>query len=126
MPKKQEQKRTSQKDFEKLELRVGTIKAVKEHQNRRDYILLVDLGPVEQDLQVVADLKDSYAMSELIGKQVVVIANIRHELVGGVESQGMFLVTRLKGKKRLVCPDKKVLAGVKVFGVMDSSCTHKE
>ncbi len=125
MTKKQKHKVT-EKDFEKLELRVGTVKAVKRHQNERDYIILVDLGPVEQDLQVVADLKESYSMSELIGKQAVVIVNIRHETIGGIESQGMIFVTRLKGKKRLVSPDKKVFAGVKVFGIMDSSCTHKE
>ena len=58
MPKKQDPKRVSHKDFEKLELRVGKIKAVKLHQNKRDYIMAVDLGPVEQDLQVVADLKE--------------------------------------------------------------------
>jgi len=78
------------KDFEKLNIRVGKIKAVKQHEKLPDYILLIDLGQAEQDMQIVADLKDGYSMDELVGKQVIFVENLKPELVGDVENRGRY------------------------------------
>lgn len=108
------------RDFEKLNLRVGTIRGVQRHPKVDEYILLVDLGPADQDLQVVADLKESYSMKALMGKQVLVIENVKPTIVRGVESQGMLLVTHLNKKPVLVSPEKKVSAGVLVSALFDT------
>ncbi|MCK4589409.1 MAG: hypothetical protein KAT77_03135 [Nanoarchaeota archaeon] len=109
----------SARHFEKLNLRVGVIKAVKKHPKVDEFILLIDLGPADQDAQLIADLKP-YKMKDLIGKQVVYLENFKHTTVGGLESQGLLLITHKNGKPVLLKPDKKVLAGVQVGGVQDS------
>jgi len=109
----------SPKDFERLNLRVGTIRGVQKHPLMDEYILLIDLGPADQDIQVVADLKESYSLKALIGKQVLVIENVQPELIRGVETQGMLLITHMKGKPVLLSPEKKVEPGVQVAGLFD-------
>ncbi|MBW3002159.1 hypothetical protein KY338_03305 [Candidatus Woesearchaeota archaeon] len=112
------------KDFDDFEIRAATIKGAEQHPTKDEFILLLDLGPAERDTQVVADLKESYKIEELIGQQCIVILNICSEEVDGVESTALLLVTMLDDKPRLLQPDKKVLAGVKVYGMMDSMRTH--
>ena len=114
------------KDFEKLDLRIGTIKAVKDHPETNDYLLLIDLGQVEQDMQIVADLKESYKKEKLIGKQIIYLDNIMPLTIGGIESQGLLLVTHKGGKPVLLSPEKKVLPGVRVAGIRDSESYHHE
>ena len=79
-------------DWEKLDLRIGTIKAVKVHPNADElYVLLIDLGPGENDRQLVAGLRKYYSEDELLGKKVVFINNLEHKEIRGVRSQGMIL-----------------------------------
>ena len=112
------------KDFEKLNIRVGTIKAAKQHPTLPDYILLIDLGQAELDMQIVADLKDSYSMQELVGKQVVFVENFKPINVGEVESQGLLLITYHDDNPVLISPEKEIVPGVRVYGVRDSEYTH--
>ena len=112
-------KQVSAKDYEKLNLRVGKIKAVQKHPKVDEYILLIDFGTVEQDMQIVVDLKDSYGMDELVGKQVVFLENFEHTNVEGVDSQGLLLITHKEGKPVLLVPEKEVETGVKVAGMQD-------
>jgi methionyl-tRNA synthetase len=111
-------------DFEKLNIRVGKIKAVEPHPKLQDYILLIDLGPVERDMQIVTDLKESYRMDELIGRQIVFIENFEPQTIGEVESQGLLLITHKEGKPVLLQPDKEVLTGVKIYGIKDTELSH--
>jgi len=111
-------------DFEKLNLRIGKIKAVEPHPKLNDYILLIDLGPAERDMQIVADLKESYSMDELIGKQVLFLENFKPTVVGGIESQGLLLITHKESKPILLQPEKEVLTGVKVYGIRDTELAH--
>ncbi len=114
------------KDFEKLDLRVGKIKAVKDHPKTRDYILLIDLGQAEQDMQIVADLDQAYKKEELIGRQVIYLDNIDPITIGGIESQGLLLITHQQGRPVLISPQKEVLTGVRIAGVRDSESYHHE
>lgn len=114
----------SYEDFEKLNIRVGKIKAVEPHPEIQDYIILIDLGPVERDMQIVTNLKESYRMDELIGKQIIFIENIEPQTIEGIESQGLLLITHKEGKPVLLQPDKEVLTGVKVYGIQDTELTH--
>src|SRR3989344_1315536 len=98
----------TKKDFEKLNLRVGKIKAVKPHPKTKDYVLLISLGPAGTEKQLVADLKEGYTKEELVGKQVLFVQNMEPITVKGVESIGLLLVTHKNEKPVLVQPDKKV------------------
>jgi methionine--tRNA ligase beta chain len=118
-------KKISHSDFEKLQLRVGTIKKVSVHPKKQDaYIILVDTAAADEDIQVVASLKDSYKIEELLGKQAVVLCNISPELIGGEESQGMLLISHSGKKKILLTTDKKCPEGAAVCGIMNGECKH--
>src|SRR3989344_1744153 len=67
------------KEFSKLDLRVARIKEVGDHPDAKKlYILILDLGKGEHELQVVSGLKENYKKEELINKRVIVIRNLKH------------------------------------------------
>ena len=78
-------------DFKRLVLCTGVVVSAEDHPNAdRLLILKVDVGE-GAPRQLVAGIKGSYQASELIGKQVVVVANLKPAKIRGVESQGMVL-----------------------------------
>ncbi|MBU0470254.1 MAG: hypothetical protein KKA62_05840 [Nanoarchaeota archaeon] len=113
------------KDFEKLNLKVGSIKAVKKHPQTKDYIILVDIGKTGADKQVVVDLKGSYSMAELIGKKVVLVQNTEISVVKGIESQGLLLAASKNGRSILIEPPKTCV-GAKVVGLSNKEFSFKE
>ena len=103
------------KEFMKMDLRVGQIKAVKDHPNAdKLYILLVDMGPIASDFQIVSGLRADYKKENLVGKQVIIVRNLKPNVIRGVESQGMLLAAVHKGKVVLIKPEKKIEVGAKV------------
>ena len=103
------------KEFMKIDLRVGEIKAVKDHPNAdKLYILLVDMGPLQSDFQIVSGLRMDYKKEDLLGRQIIVIRNLKPSVIRGVESNGMLLAAVHKGKVVLLKPDKKIEVGAKV------------
>jgi len=77
-------------DFLKLDLRVATVTEVAEHPNADKLIVLqIDLG--DEKRQIIAGLKEYYAPEALLGKQIVVVANLEPRKMRGMESQGMLL-----------------------------------
>ena len=112
------------KDLEKLNLRVANIKAAKQHPNAPYYLLVLDLGQVESDVQVVADLAESYKFEELIGKQVIFLENFDPKEVKGEDSMGALLITTKEGKPVLISPETETLPGVKVAEVSDTVVTY--
>lgn len=106
-------------DFAKLELKVGTILETEEVENSEKLIkCMVDLGPAPdgagQDIrQILAGIKQWYKAEDLVGKQVVVVANLEPRMMMGLESQGMMLAA--DGKKPVFLkPSSKVPSGSKV------------
>jgi len=78
-------------DFKKLALRVGVITAAQDHSNAdRLLVLTVDIGD-GSPRQIVAGIKGSYQAADLVGKQVVVVANMKPATLRGTESRGMVL-----------------------------------
>jgi len=82
-------------DFLKVELRVGEIK-VAERIPKADKLLRfeVDLGE-EQPRQILAGLAEYYEPEKLIGRKVVVVANLKPRMMRGLESQGMICAASL-------------------------------
>lgn len=77
-------------DFIKLDLRVGTVTEAGDHPNAdRLIVLQVDLG--SETRQIVAGLKAWIEPQTMVGKQVVVVANLAPRKMRGLESQGMLL-----------------------------------
>ena len=82
-------------DFSKVELRVGEIK-VAERVPKADKLLRfeVDLGE-ENPRQILAGLAEYYEPEKLIGRKVVVVANLKPRKMRGLESQGMICAASL-------------------------------
>jgi methionyl-tRNA synthetase len=82
-------------DFLKVELRVGEIK-VAERVPKSDKLLRfeIDLGE-EKPRQILAGLAEYYEPEKLIGRKVVVVANLKPRKMRGLESQGMVCAASL-------------------------------
>ena len=78
-------------DWQKLDIRVGTIKEAKEHPDA-DKLLILKIDEGKEELrQLVAGIKQAYTPEELIGKQIAFIANLEPRELRGELSQGMIL-----------------------------------
>lgn len=105
-------------DFERVEIRVGTILKVSPLPNARRpaYVLEVDMGSEIGIKKSSAQLTDLYTMTDLIGKQVVAVCNFPSKQIGSIQSQ--ILVTGFKdagGKVVLVQPERAVPNGARLF-----------
>ena len=99
--------------FEAVELRVGTVRAAEAHPNAdRLVVLTVDVGGEER--QIVAGIRKHYDPGTLVGRQVVVVANLQPAMLRGVESQGMLLAASTGEQLTLVRPDVEIAAGATV------------
>ena len=82
-------------DFEKLDLRVATIESVEDHPNAdKLYILNLKLG--QEKRTIVSGIKDYYKKEDLVGKQIIIVANLKPIKLRGVESKGMLLAAKDK------------------------------
>ena len=100
-------------DFRKVELKVATVKSAEIHPNADKLIVLqVDLGSEQR--QICAGIRNHYTPEELVGKQVVVVANLETAKLRGLESQGMLLAASDDGRVIILTPEKPVLAGAQV------------
>ncbi len=77
-------------DFAKLDLRVGKVLDAKPHPNADKLLVLtVDIGT--ETRQILAGIRAWYPPEALIGKEIVVIANLAPRKMRGLESCGMLL-----------------------------------
>jgi methionyl-tRNA synthetase len=91
-------------DFTKLDLRVAQIVSAEPIEGSDKLLCLhIDLG--EESRQVVAGIARDYTASEVIGKRVVVLANLKPRKVFGVESQAMVLAAQEGDSLFVVSPD---------------------
>ncbi len=92
-------------DFTKLDLRIGTILAAEQHPNADKLLRFdVDLGE-DKPRQIVSGIAAHFKPEELIGKKVVVVANLPPRKLRGIESQGMILTAESEGKLSLLTAD---------------------
>jgi len=100
-------------DFQKIQLRVAKVLAAERVPKSEKLIKLqVDLGTEQR--QVVAGIGMKYAPEDLIGRRVVIVANLKPAKLMGVESQGMVLAAGDADVKELVCLLSDVDPGTKV------------
>ncbi len=101
-------------EFSKMELRVGTVTSAKPHPNAdRLLVLTVDIGE-ETERQLVAGIRAHYSPEELVGRQLVVVANLQPAKLRGVESQGMLLAASDGDQVIVLRPEKRVRVGSQV------------
>ena len=100
-------------DFRKIELKVATIKSAEPHPNADKLMVLqIDLGGEQR--QICAGIRNHYTAEEMVGKQIVVVANLETAKLRGLESQGMLLAASDEGRVVIMTPEKPVQAGAQV------------
>ncbi len=101
-------------DFMKVELRVGEVLAAEPVPNATKLLrLTVQLG--EDDTRtILAGIAEYYQPDALVGRKVVVVANLQPRKMRGIESQGMLLAADVEGRAILLAPDTDVPSGSRV------------
>ncbi|WP_278907921.1 methionine--tRNA ligase [Faecalicoccus pleomorphus] len=103
-PKKEEIKEEiTIDDFSKVELKVGTIIECEKHP-KADRLLVEKIDMGEEIRQVVSGIADTYKPEELIGKQVIVVTNLKPVKLRGVDSNGMILCASSEKGLSIISP----------------------
>src|SRR5215475_6126202 len=101
-------------DFAKLDLRVATVLDCKPHANADKLLVLqIDLGTEKR--QICAGLRQHYQPEQLVGKQLIVVANLAPRMMRGEVSQGMMLAATdpQTGRVIAISPSEPVAPGSK-------------
>ncbi|HOA41974.1 MAG TPA: methionine--tRNA ligase [Bacillota bacterium] len=77
-------------DFAKLDMRVGLVQSCEKHPNA-DKLLVFQVKMGNEVRQIVSGVADCYKPEELVGKKVIVLANLKPRKLRGLESNGMLL-----------------------------------
>ncbi|HTC56361.1 MAG TPA: methionine--tRNA ligase [Candidatus Sulfotelmatobacter sp.] len=85
-------------DFAKIELRVGLVK-VAERVPKADKLLRLEVDIGTETRQVLAGIAEAYAPETLIGRKVVIVANLAPRKLRGMESNGMIVAASLEDGK---------------------------
>lgn len=100
-------------DFAKIDLRVGLVKAA-ERVEKADKLLKLQVEIGAETRQVIAGIAEHYAPEQLVGKRIVVVANLKPAKIRGIESRGMLLAAKADGKLLIVTPDGDIATNAKV------------
>jgi len=98
-------------DFGKIDLRVGTVLEAKKVEKADKLLeLYVDLGFEKRT--ILSGIAMHFTPESLVGKQVVVVANLAPRKMRGIESKGMILLAEdAQGKLHFVQPQEVIAAG---------------
>ncbi|HVN26672.1 MAG TPA: methionine--tRNA ligase subunit beta [Candidatus Paceibacterota bacterium] len=105
-------------EFQQADLRVGRILAAEPVEGSEKLLKLsVDLGmPDEGARQILSGIAKHYGPDDLVGKNVVIIANLEPRKMMGLESRGMLLAAHGEdGAPILLGPGKDVPPGSKIL-----------
>ena len=101
-------------DFAKVQLRVAEVLEC-ERIPKADKLLKLTVALGEERRTILSGIAEYYAPEDLIGKHVVVVANLAPRKMRGIESQGMILAaTDESGRVVIVSPERPVPSGVEV------------
>lgn len=104
-------------EWQKLDLRTAKILKAEDVEGAdKLYKLTIDLGKELGKRTLVAGIKTYYKKEELIGKNIIVIANLEPRQMKGLVSEGMLLAAGSKEENIciLISPEKSVKPGMKI------------
>lgn len=102
-------------DFLKVDLRVAKVLEAADHPNAdRLLVLKVDLG--DEQRQICAGLKGHYDPADLVGKSIVVCANLAPRNMRGEPSEGMLLAASTEDHSQIILltTDSEIAPGSKI------------
>ena len=101
-------------DFQKMDIRVSTILAAEKVAKTKKLLKLsIDTGIDKRT--IVSGIAEYYTPEQLVGRQVLVLANLAPREIKGIESRGMILMAEdALGRLVLVQPEDKTMAGAMI------------
>jgi len=100
-------------DFAKVDLRVAQVLAAKRVEGTDKLMeLKVQVGTEERT--IVAGIAKYYTAEELIGKKIVIVANLKPAKLRGIMSQGMLLAASTEDQLAVLTVDRDIPTGAKV------------
>ena len=97
-------------EFQKVELKVAKVlSAEKVEKSNKLLKLQIDLGG--ETRQLVAGIAQQYTPESMVGREIIMVANLEPRVVFGIESQGMLLAASSPEGPVLLKPDKEVPPG---------------
>ncbi|NLP10761.1 methionine--tRNA ligase subunit beta, partial [bacterium] len=101
-------------DFSRVQLRLAQVLKA-EKVEKADKLLRLEIQVGEEKRQIVAGIAKHYTPEQLIGKTLVVVANLQPAKIRGLESNGMLLAAEDEnGQLAVLTPDRPVQSGAKV------------
>jgi methionyl-tRNA synthetase len=100
-------------EFGKVELRVAEVLAA-EKVDGADKLLKLQISLGDTKRQIVAGIAQHYRPEQMVGKRVVVVANLKPAKIRGIESNGMLLAAKDGGTLVVVTPDGEIPPGAKI------------
>ena len=99
--------------FTQTDLRVATILSAERVEGSEKLLRLrVSLG--EEERQIIAGIGKKYVPEELIGKQIIIVANLEPRMLMGLESQGMLLAADSPDGPIILTPQQETPSGTKI------------
>ncbi len=99
-------------DFSKIELVVGVVESAEPIIGANKLLkLIVDIGTEKR--QLVAGIAPTYVPEGLVGKRIIVLANLEPKVIRGFESKGMLLAAD-SAEVSLLTVDKEVPPGTRI------------
>ncbi len=91
-------------DFDKIDFRVGTILSAEKHP-KADKLLVFQVKMGTERRQIISGVAEHFTPEEMVGKKVIVVANLKARKLRGLESKGMLLFADSGEKLALVSTD---------------------
>lgn len=106
-----EQEGISFNDFQKIEIRIGTIIKASKHPNADNLLCFsIDIGE-NKPRQILSGIAQHFTPESMLGKQVCVVTNLTPKKIRGIESQGMILFAKTPSSLSLVTVESPVPTG---------------
>ena len=100
-------------DFKKVELKVAKVLSAEPIEGSDKLLKLqIDLGSEQR--QILSGIAKFYKPEELVGRQIVIIANLEPRQMMGLESNGMILAAGDGELISLLAPDKELPPGTSI------------
>jgi methionine--tRNA ligase beta chain len=103
-------------EFKQSDLRVGKVVSAERVEGSEKLLkLMVDLGEESGSRQILSGIGKWYAPEDMMGKTVVIIANLDPRMMMGMESRGMLLAAgSAEGRPVILTTSEEVVPGAKV------------
>lgn len=100
-------------DFAKVDLRVGTVVKAEPIQGASKLLKMeIDIG--DRKLTTTSGIAKHYEPEDMLGRKVVVVANLQPAVIRGIESQTMILAASAEGRLALVTISEDVPNGTRI------------